>query len=280
VPLVALALVLVAAVLHLAWNTLVKRATDPFLFLWSTMLVAGLLFLPAAIALESLDAMLGVWPLLLATAIIHAIYFVTLTRAYRDGDLSIVYPIARGLGVGLVPFVAFFAFAETPSLSGAIGLVLVLAGIVLVGRGAPRTGSGKRGVGWAIATGLLVAAYSTVDRTIAQEVHPISMVVCMNLGALSLLVPVVIRRRADLVREWRVNAKTIVISSLFSLSGYVLVLFAFREAKTGYVVASREISIVLSTAVGAMWLGETVTRLRVIGAMLVVAGIAFIAFAE
>lgn len=279
-PSVALALVLVAAFLHLAWNTLVKRATDPLLFLWSTMLVAGLLFLPLAIALETLDAMLAVWPLLLATSIIHSIYFVTLTRAYSEGDLSIVYPIARGLGIGLVPIAAFFVFGEAPSWLGAIGLALVLGGVVLVGVGAPKTGDAKKkGVGWAIATGLLVTAYSMVDRASAREVHPISLVVCMNLAALSFLIPIVVRRRADLVREWKVNAKTIVVASLFSLTGYVLVLFAFREAKTGYVVASREISIVLSTAVGALWLREKVTTLRVVGALLIVGGITFIAFA-
>jgi drug/metabolite transporter (DMT)-like permease len=280
VPSVALALVLLAAFLHLAWNTLVKRATDPFLFLWSTMLVAGLLFLPLAIALETLEAMLAVWPLLLATSIIHSIYFVTLTRAYSEGDLSIVYPIARGLGIGLVPIAAFFVFGEVPSWLGAIGLALVLGGVVLVGLGAPKTGDGKkRGVFWAIATGLLVTAYSMVDRATAREVNPISLVVCMNLFALSFLIPVVVRRRKDLAREWRVNAKTIVVASLFSLTGYALVLFAFREAKTGYVVASREISIVLSTAVGGLWLGEKVTPPRVIGALLVVAGITCIAFA-
>src|SRR5436190_22781594 len=112
----ALALVLTAAVLHSCWNALTKRAHDQFAFLCSAVGVASVLFLPVTVwFLPPGGVPAAAWPFVATTVALHVIYFITLGRSYRSGEFSLVYPVARGLGVALVPVFAAAALAERPS---------------------------------------------------------------------------------------------------------------------------------------------------------------------
>jgi drug/metabolite transporter (DMT)-like permease len=282
-PTHALALVAVAAVLHAGWNTLTKRAGDGFSFLWSSMALASLLMLPVAFFFEPASVL--TWqalPYVAASALIHAAYFAALTSAYRVGDFGLVYPVARGLGVALSPPLAALLFGERMSWLGASGVALVVVGIVASGLSSRAKGlvaALAKGGGYAVLTGLLIAAYTLVDAAAARRVHPLPYVVASTLGAVVVLLPVALRRPA-LAAEWRANGKTIVLASTMNLSGYVLVLLAYRLAKTGYVVATREVSIVLSAFVGSVILREGNARARMGAAAVILAGVTLVALAR
>ena len=126
-----LALVLTAALVHSGWNALAKRAGNPLAFLWSSVTLATLIFLPlsAGFLRDGLPA--SAVPYVIGTIVIHAAYFYALGRALGSGDFSLVYPIARGLGVGLVPVGALLWLGERLSPLGATGVGLVVIGIVL-----------------------------------------------------------------------------------------------------------------------------------------------------
>lgn len=284
----ALLLVLGAAVLHAAWNALAKRARAQLAFLWSANSLASLLLLPFALWIlraEGLPA--RTWPFVLATIVLHALYFWVLGRAYRTGELSLVYPIARGLGVALVPVLAFFAFDERLSPVGAAGIGLVVLGIL--GLHLPR--SGERAVpvraawldsatGWAVLTGLTIALYSLVDKAGVGHLHPVPYVVLLGLGSSLLLLPAVLASPEALRREWTANWRVVLAASTMILTAYLLVLFAFRLSKVGYVVAARELSIVLSALIGSRWLGEGSLAPRLAGAGVVLAGVVCVAVAR
>ena len=280
----ALLLVTAAALLHAAWNALTKRAADSFVFLWSSMALAAVLFLPAALWLGVGSSLGGKATLLvLGTSVVHAIYFFTLATAYRKGDFALVYPVARG--VALAPAIATVLFRESLSPLGLAGIALVVLGIVasgLAALGARKAAVGiGQGAGWAIGTGILIATYSLIDAAGARAMHPIPYIVAMSLGAVTLLSPyVLLRRRSALVHEWRKNGRTIALAATMNLTGYVLVLFAYRIAKTGYVIAAREISIVLSAFVGSVVFREGALGSRLVGAGLILAGVACVAFAR
>ncbi len=283
----ALALVLAAALLHAAWNALTKRARDQLAFLWSSTSLATVLLVPFGIAyLPAGGVPAEALPFLAATSLVHALYFFALGRAYATGELSVVYPVARGLGVALVPAGAFIALGERLSLVGATGIVLVVAGIVTItaGRaGAGATGRRRRGgagTGWAVATGVTIASYSLVDKAGVARLHPVPYLAVMGVAMSLVLAGPILARRAALAREWRSNWRTILIASTMNLTSYLLVLFAFTLAKAGYVVASREISIVLSVLIGRLWLGEPELGRRLAGAAVVVAGVACLALAR
>jgi drug/metabolite transporter (DMT)-like permease len=278
----ALLLVLAAAAIHATWNALTKRAQDQLAFLWSSVSLATVVLLPVGWAFLPPEGVpRAAWPFLVATSSIHAAYFYALGRAYGSGEFSLVYPIARGLGVALVPVAAVFLLDERPSPLGALGVLLVVAGIVGINVAA----AGPRrlmsaGTGWALVTGLSIAAYSLVDKAGVARLHPVPYIAILGVGMCLLLVPAMARRRAALAREWRTNWRTVLVASTLNLTSYLLVLFAFRLSKAGYVVAAREISIVLSVLIGRLWLGERRVGRRLAAAGLVLAGVICVALAR
>jgi len=280
----ALLLVVGAAVLHAGWNALAKRGGDPVVFLWCVGVVASVACTPIALtALWPAGVPTAAVPFVLGTVILHAAYFFTLGRAYGSGDFSLVYPIARGLGVALVPLAALALFDERLSPLGSLGVVLVAAGIfVLHWRpgGWGRAALGGSGTGWALATGVLIAAYSLLDKAGVARISPLAYIWLMEVGSCALLSPVALAKRGVMRREWRMNRGTIVAAALMSPTAYLLVLFAFQLSKTGYVVAAREMSIVLSAIIGSVWMREGALGRRLAGAGVVLAGVACVAFAR
>jgi drug/metabolite transporter (DMT)-like permease len=282
----AIVLVVCAAVLHATWNALAKRAENQFAFLWSSVSLATLLLLPIGLLrLPAESTPTAGLPFVAASVGIHALYFWALGRSYRDGDFSRVYPMARGLGVALVPLVALPVFGERLSWVGSLGIGLVVLGIVglsqspSAARGSARGGIGA-GTAWAVVTGLTIAGYSLVDKAGVARLHPMPYIALMGLGLSAVLSPVVLADRRALVHEWRLRWRTILVASAMNLTSYLLVLFAFRLSKVGYVVASRELSILFSAFIGSLWLGEGRLAPRLAGASVVLAGVICVALAR
>jgi drug/metabolite transporter (DMT)-like permease len=286
-PAAALALVLAAAVLHSGWNALTKKARDHFAFLCLAVGLASVAFLPVTFwALPAGGVPASAWPFVVATVLLHALYFYALGRSYRSGEFSLVYPIARGLGVALVPVIAAAVLDERPSALGAVGIGLVVVGIVAlqwVGRPSGAVGVRARlgaGTGWALLTGLTIAAYALVDKVGVSRLHPVPYIGLMFAGSLLLLLPAAFVEPGRFRREWRANWRAIVVASAMTLTAYLLVLFAFRLSKAGYVVAAREVSIVVSVVIGRLWFGERHLGPRLAGAAVVLAGVVCLALAR
>jgi multidrug transporter EmrE-like cation transporter len=280
----ALLLVLGAAVLHAGWNALTKRAGDPVVFLWWVGVLASALYAPIALVILARHGFsAAAVPFVIGTIVLHALYFFTLGRAYATGDFSLVYPIARGLGVALVPMAALALWDERLSPLGTLGVILVASGIFFLHwRPGAWTAAAflASGTGWALATGVLIASYSLLDKAGVARLHPLAYIWLMEMGSCALLTPVALAKGDLMRREWRVNRGTIAAAALMSPTGYLLVLFAFQFGKTGYVVAAREMSIVLSAVIGSVWFKEGGLRRRLAGAAVVLAGVACVALAR
>lgn len=287
-PGAALVLVLAAAVLHSTWNALTKRGRNQLCFLWWSTTMATVVFAPLTIPMAVATGVpADAWPYVVATIVLHAVYFYALGSAYRTGEFSVVYPVARGLGVALVPVLAVGFFNERPSPLGATGIGLVVAGIVslhLAGRAWAGAAAALRHLGpgtwWAMATGLTTAAYSLVDKAGVARLHPVPYIALMFLGMSLMLLPVVLADPPALGREWAVNWPSILVAAVMMLSAYLLVLFAFQLSKAAYVVAAREVSIVLSALIGSLWFKEGALARRLAGAAVVLAGVACVALAR
>ncbi|MCI0370892.1 MAG: DMT family transporter [candidate division NC10 bacterium] len=278
----ALGLVLAAALLHATWNLALKQSARKLTVSWLGLLVGPLLASPGLLLLPGgLGVSRAGWACILATGLLHALYFLFLSEAYERGELSLVYPLARGSGSLLVALLAPLLLGEILTPGGATGIGLVVLGLFGVAGGPERTGPGQSRllaqwraphVSMALLTGLSIAGYSLVDKVGVGLVHPTLYQILMMGGAFLALTPYVLTRQrpslASLKGEWR----TVALVGIFSFVAYQLVLFALRLAKVAYVVAAREVSIVFGAALGAAFLGERHGVRRLVAAASIAAG--------
>jgi len=277
--LLPLTLVLCSAGLHASWNLIVKGEDDKLFSGWLTVLTPSLLLSPALFftGLPSLDA----WPIVLGSAAIHTGYMIALTQAYGHGDLSVVYPVARGLAPFLVAIGAPLLLGERLSLTAILGIVLVGGGISWLGVSARRSSASLSGLVWAIATSVFIASYSIVDKVGVSRTSPVSYIILLMGANAFFMAPVVLLRRnrrylaAIWGRRWRVS----IAAGLLSVAAYLLVLFAMRMTQVSYIAALRESSVVLAALFGCRILREPFGGRRVLASAVVAFGLILLALA-
>jgi drug/metabolite transporter (DMT)-like permease len=268
----AVALALGAAVVHAVWNLLLARAEDTE--------AATAVALAASVVLFALPALLtwrveaGAWPYLAASSAFELGYVVTLAGALRRGDLSVVYPLARGSAPVLVLAISAGVLGAATSAWQVAGIALIAAGVVLV-RGVRRPGNPVV-IGLALACGACIAGYTVVDSHGLDHAAALPYLwVVMALTALGYL-PLIARTRGVAPLRRALRPETLVAAALF-FGAYLLVLAALRLAEPGPVAAVRETSVLIAAALGAVVLRERVTPARAAGALVVVVGAALIA---
>ena len=279
----AVGLLLLAAVLHAGWNLLTKGAKDRQVTLWWALLLAGLLLSPA-LALE--------WPppreallLGLAASVFEVLYSLALMAAYGVGDLSLVYPVARGSAPLLIAVWAVLWLDEQPSLAGWSGIGLCVLGLALVSLPSPlgqlldRQKRLGQALGLALLTGLCISGYSAINKLGLRHLGPAAYTSLFHLGTAVLMAPLLLRQRGGKallgpLREDR--ARTLAVGVLISGSS-TLVMAALSLEPAAYVGAVREISVILGALAGWLWLGEPFGIRRTIAATIMFAGLALIA---
>jgi drug/metabolite transporter (DMT)-like permease len=287
VPTTALVLVLVAAVLHAGWNLGLKRSgASGIRFFWLVTVIETLLMVP--IALTQCAAQDYVPPAesylrMAGSAVVHVAYFLFLGYGYRSGALSVVYPLARATGPMLTIVVATIGLGERPTAVAVGGAVAIGLGALMLSGNPLAIGrnGGARGIGFALATGAMIAIYTIWDRMAVHDLQVPPMIYyggslvirCLLMAPLALRDPALVRE------EWRLQRKTTWLVGILSPASYVLVLFAMQMAPLSYVAPAREISILFGAVIGTQLLreGETVRRLSAAAVML--AGLVAIALA-
>jgi uncharacterized membrane protein len=270
-------LLLIAAVLHAGWNILLKTADDPLRMAGRGMVVGAAVLIPAALAGWLLTDRPSIppeaWAIALTSGILEALYFSLLSAAYARGDLSLVYPIARGTAPVLAVAVGIVFLGERLGPLGTVGVALLLIGIVslqrpwAVFRRSSELTPRMRQAAWlAVATGVLIAAYSAVDLNGARMVAPwlyVAMIWGFTAAILLTGIAVVDRKAGRLAgsslmrsTDWGRAAA----GGLITVSAYLLVLIAFRFAPLSAVAPVRESAIVLVSGWGSFRLGEAATR--------------------
>jgi drug/metabolite transporter (DMT)-like permease len=280
----AFLLVTFAAIAHATWNFLAKRAAQSKHLIWFSSATEALVFAPvAAWILKNVWTSLGLKSalFLLATGVLHLLYTESLLRGYRAGDLTMVYPLARGTGP-LLSFVgAVLLLHEHQSLPAAAGAVLVSFGILLASGGfsAVRESHNRAGILWGVATGCTIAGYTLVDGYSVKTLllSPILVDYAGNLFRLVVLSSGAYRHRSTLRLEysqwWREASGIGVLTPI----GYILVLFAMRLAPISHVAPVREMSMMIGMYFGARFLREGHVVRRLIGSAFIAGGVAALA---
>ena len=167
-PTIAFQLVILAATLHAVWNFATKKIAGDLAVIWIGLVMACITFTPFIFFLAPDQmAFQKVYPHIIASGVIHAVYFFALAKAYEYGDISVVYPIARGSGIAGTAIAAFLLLQETISPIGVIGILAISVGIFLLGL---KNGRQKHGILFALLVGLMIISYSIVDKLAVENI--------------------------------------------------------------------------------------------------------------
>jgi drug/metabolite transporter (DMT)-like permease len=276
-PTTPLVLALCAAVVHAGWNLLLSRARDSEAATAVALAAGAIVFAPVAAATWQLDA--KALPYAAGSAALELIYLGLLARAYQEGELSVVYPVARGSAPLLILVFSLAVLGASLDAASIAGICLVAGGVVLV-RG-PRRSASTRDLLMALAIGICIASYTLLDKQGLKHAHPFSYLeLVVGIPAL-IYAPLLARRRgtAALRAEWGAES---VIAGLGMFGAFGLALAAIRLAPSSSlaaVQAVRETSVVIAVVAARVFLHERVSGLRLVGAFAVVAGVTAIAAA-
>jgi drug/metabolite transporter (DMT)-like permease len=278
-------LVAVSATLHVFWNLLVKQSAEKVSFAWLTSLAGTLVLAPIFVTYRLVDPgplsleILG-WAAL--SGLFEALYVVFLFAAYGKADLSVVYPLSRGVAPVFTLLLGSALVGDRVDGRHLLWLALVVCGVVFVAVSIKSQAEGRWQSGdllWPLATGAMIAAYHLVDRramSLAVAPNPVEYLFLMHFFLAMYVTAWALWRnpRQGLWAEWRLNRKSVVIVGICTPMAYLLIMLALRLGNVTYVAAGRNVGIVVSTLVGGLYLKEKVGPLRILGGLVIMIGVA------
>ncbi len=286
-PVSALALVILAGLIHACWNIAAKKAGGDVRFSCFSSLVMMVFWAPLGLWLgwQQVPSWGAIeWSLIAASGVLHTIYFVILLRGYRKADLTVVYPLARGTGPLLSSMVAILFLGEHISAMGLGGIVAVVLGVFLIAGGpglfrntqnAEHRVRVRKGMLYGLLTGVFIASYTVVDGYAVKMVFmsPILVDYFGNFVRLAFLLPAVLRKPDEVRVLWRAQWKYATVVGVISPVSYVLVLYAMQVAPLSHVAPAREVSMLFAALIGGQLLGEGDRVARFFGAACIGVGV-------
>ena len=290
-PVPALAMVIVAALLHAFWNIVAKKTGGNKHFVLLGGLVLAVFWAPAGLWLGWHEVPRWgwvQWTFVSLSGLTHLAYFNVLLKGYRVSDLTVVYPVARGTGPLISSLLAVAAMGETMTLQGGAGVLCVCAGVFIIAGGPALLRAAHdpaqrarvhAGLRWGAATGVVIAAYTVLDGYSVKRllIGPILIDYFGNVVRLPFMLPTLLRDPPGFVDAWRRYKWHAVVLGVVSPIAYVLVLYAVRLAPLSHVAPAREISLLFAALIGGRLLGEGDRGQRVLGAVLMGGGVALLA---
>jgi len=265
--------ILLGALLHATWNALLRSATDKLLDSVFVIGVAGFLagsllpFMPFPAAAS--------WPYLMGSVLIHLAYFTFVALAYRDAELSFAYPIMRGTAPALSAIGAALLLNESPALLGWLGVLLISFGVFVLSFDSWRSGSLSRSsLLFAFSNAGVIVMYTLVDgQGVRLSNHAISYIGWMFfLISIVIVLASLVLHRGMVVRFLRPSLAKSAVGGACVLGSYGIALWAMTRAPIALVAGLRETSVIFAMLIAAYFLGERITRLRLLSVLMVTAG--------
>jgi drug/metabolite transporter (DMT)-like permease len=275
-----------AAIAHASWNIVVKKtgASGPG-FIWAGIAVSAVVYAPFGIAslIESSVDLLAWLPLALVSGAFQVVYFLVLQLGYRLGDVSVVYPLARGTGPALSVLLAILLLGERPGAVALLGAAVVVTGVVVIGLagGADHARANRAGILYGLGVGVIIAAYTLWDAA-AVTVHalpPVGYYWGSVVVQLVLLAVPALRRWRETRSVARAHPVAVLLFGVLGPLAYILILFAIQLAPVSIIAPAREVSVVLVGLAGWLLFREPHPVQRIVGAVVVIAGVALLSLA-
>jgi drug/metabolite transporter (DMT)-like permease len=280
-PIFAILLLLVSAVLHTSWNLLIKQSEDKYIVTWWMVTVGGA-FAMLALVFTGLPPR-SLWLFALLSVCVEATYFIILSYAYHDNDFSLIYPVARGTAPAFLALWSFLFLHERLTPGGMVGLALIIGGLIIIGLNALLqshvTKLHFRGVAVAVFIALLISIYTTIDGAAVKNGYALPYVMSMFALVPVPIAPFIFRQyQWSRVKAVLVNQPIRVpLAGILGVLAYLIAVFSYSIAPLSYAGAVREVSVVFGALTGWWFLKERLGGVRVLGAVIIFTGILIIA---
>jgi drug/metabolite transporter (DMT)-like permease len=280
-PIIAILLLLISAILHTSWNLLIKQSEDKYIVTWWMVTIGGI-FAILALLFTGLPPR-TMWIFALISVCVEATYFITLSYAYHDNDFSLVYPVARGTAPAFLALWSFLFLHEKLTSGGMVGLGMIIGGLIIIGVNTLMqshvTHVHFKGVAVALFIALLISIYSIIDGTAVKNGYALPYVMSMFALVPLPITPFIFREyRWTRVKTALLNQPIRVpLAGILGVLAYLMAVFSFSIAPVSYAGAVREVSVVFGALTGWWFLKERMGGVRVVGAIVIFAGILVIA---
>lgn len=280
-PAIAILLLLSGAVLHTAWNLILKQSKDKYIASWWMVVTGGLIAL-MTLLFTGLPVR-EMWRFAVFSILAEALYFVTLSYAYHDNEFSLIYPIARGTAPAFLALWSVLFLDERLTSGGLFGLGLIIAGLLVIGISTLAKSRVRhlhfKGVAVAVFLALLISIYSAIDGAAVKNGSAIAYVMTMFALVPVPITPFIVRRYgwSRLWQEMKEQGYRLPLTGLLGVAAYLLAVLAYSIAPLSYSGAVREISVVFGAVAGWWFLKEKLGGMRVLGAGVIFAGVLVIA---
>ncbi|MFZ5885535.1 MAG: EamA family transporter [Chloroflexota bacterium] len=277
----ALLLLFASASLHALWNLLLKQSQEKYIAMgWQVILSGGFAFV--VLLFIGLPPR-SMWLFAVISMTLEAVYFILLSNAYTDNDFSLVYPIARGTAPAFLMVWSVLFLREDLTPGGVLGVILIVCGMIVIGATSLVQARGSRihirGILTALSVALVISLYTLIDGTAVKNGPAVPYALSMFM-----LVPVITTaynlRRFGWKRfaaAWDGPRLPLILAAALGVIAYLLALFAYTIAPVSYSGAIREMSVVIGAFLGWQFLGEKMGGMRVLGSVIIFAGILTIA---
>ncbi len=277
--LITLLLILFSTFCHAYWNMVLKRTSGGFTFIWLFTVVTVILYTPIIISIsgrviEMMDLRMAT--ICILSMIFHLLYFIFLDKAYKYGDLSIIYPVARGIAPAITIIIAIVFLNENLTNSQTLSVVMVIIGtLVLSGIHHKPNQKILSSLLYAILCGFMVSIYTIVDKIAVanHNLSPFLIDYVNNVGRVIILLPFVIKNTVQLRHTFEQYWKEAIIIATLSPLSYILILIAMKSAPVSLVSPLRQMSIVLSGILGVRVLCESKEYTKVAGILITFLGV-------
>ena len=278
-------LVALSASLHVLWNAFVKQSVDKMAFTYLASIAGAGIVGPIFMLSRMIQpGPLGwnVWGWAVLSGLFETLYFILLYQAYNKADISVVYPLSRGTAPVFTAIIGFWFVGDSITVLSGAAILVTIIGVISVSfsaYGIRMRRYSRIGILPAVATGGMIASYHLVDRHVMGSLnHPNSLeyfciVRLFIAGFLTIWIMLRPNCYTIIIREWLTNKSGVIIASFGIVSGYYLIIFALQYGNVTYITASRNIGIVISMIVGALFFKESGSRFRLIGALLITLGV-------
>ncbi|HLO17744.1 MAG TPA: DMT family transporter [Anaerolineales bacterium] len=280
-PAFALLLLLTSASLHALWNLLLKRSQEKYIAMGWQVILSGV-FAFFLLIFTGLPPR-SMWLFAVISMLLEAVYFILLSNAYSDSDFSLVYPIARGTAPAFLMLWSILFLREKPTLGGVFGVSTIVCGMVIIGATSLLQNRGGKlhlkGVIVALAVALIISLYTLIDGTAVKNGPPLPYALTMFMLVPFLTTTYNVRRFGwkHFIAAWNGPRLPLIVAAVLGVIAYLLALLAYAFAPISYSGAIREVSVVIGAFLGWQFLDEKLGGTRVLGSMIIFAGILIIA---